>query len=70
MSIMMHSASGPVFIRMRNNMMGWLDKAEAHAKACKFDPINYLAMRLSPDMLPLFRQGGVDLGKTDYIGAP
>ncbi len=37
---------------MLNNMLGWLDKAEAHAKARKFDPNNYLAMRLTPDMLP------------------
>jgi hypothetical protein len=56
MSITMHSASAPVFIRMLNNMLGWLDKAEAHAKARKFDPNNYLSMRLTPDMLPLSAQ--------------
>jgi hypothetical protein len=44
----MHSASAPVFIRMLNNVLGWLDKAEAHAKARKFDPNNYLSMRLTP----------------------
>ena len=56
MSITMHSASAPVYIRMLNNMLGWLDKAEAHAKARKFDPNNFLSMRLTPDMLPLSAQ--------------
>ena len=56
MSISMHSASVPVFVRMLNNMLGWLDKAEAHAKARKFEPSNYLTMRLTPDMLPFARQ--------------
>jgi hypothetical protein len=52
----MHSASVPIFLRMLNNMLAWLDKAEAHARARKFDPNNYLAMRLTPDMLPFARQ--------------
>jgi hypothetical protein len=52
----MHSASVPVFVRMLNNMLAWLDKAEAHAKARKFDPSNYLGLRLAPDMLPFARQ--------------
>ena len=56
MSITMHSASAPVFIRMLNNVLGWLDKAEAHAKARKFDPNNYLTMRHTPDMLQLSAQ--------------
>jgi hypothetical protein len=41
---------------MLNNMLGWLDKAEAHAKTRKFDPNNYLALRLTPDMLPFSAQ--------------
>jgi hypothetical protein len=41
---------------MLNNLLGWLDKAEAHAKARKFDPNHYLALRLAPDMLPFARQ--------------
>ena len=56
MAISMHSASVPIFVRMLNNMLVWLDKAEAHAKARKFDPKNYLGMRLTPDMLPFTRQ--------------
>jgi uncharacterized protein len=56
MAISMHSASAPVFKRMLNNMLGWLDKAQAHAEARKFDAGNYLGLRLAPDMLPLSRQ--------------
>lgn len=56
MAISMHSASVPVFVRMLNNLLAWLDKAEAYAKARKFDPSNYLGLRLSPDMLPFARQ--------------
>ena len=56
MSITMHSASAPVFIRMLANLLVWLDKAQAHAEARKFDANNYLGLRLAPDMLPFARQ--------------
>ena len=56
MSLTMHSASVPVFSRILGNMLGWLDRAEAHAQARKFDANNYLGLRLAPDMLPLVRQ--------------
>ncbi len=56
MSITMHSASVPTFVRMLGNMSTWLDKAEAHAKARKFDPSVYMASRLAPDMLPFTKQ--------------
>ena len=56
MSLTMHSASAPVLIRILGNMLVWLDRAEAHAQARKFDPSNYLGLRLAPDMLPLSRQ--------------
>jgi len=56
MSISMHSASLPIFTRMLGNMAQWLDKAEAHAQAKKFEPTVYLATRLAPDMLPFVRQ--------------
>ena len=32
MSITMHSASVPIFVRMLSNINTWLDKAEAYAK--------------------------------------
>jgi len=56
MSITMHSASVPVFVRLLGNLTVWLDKAEAHAAAKKFDAGVLLGMRLAPDMLPLKTQ--------------
>jgi len=56
MSITMHSASVPIFVRMLSNVSAWLDKAEAHATAKKFDPSVYLSARLAPDMLPFTKQ--------------
>ena len=52
MTMSMHSASVPVFVRMLANVATWLDKAEAHAKARNFEPAVYLEARLAPDMLP------------------
>lgn len=59
MSISMYSASVPIFVRMLSNMLVWLDKAEAHAVAKKFDPKNYMGLRLTPDMLPFPAQVGI-----------
>jgi hypothetical protein len=56
MAISMHSASVPIFVRMLGNLLTWLDKAEAHATARKFDPSVYLGARLAPDMLPFTNQ--------------
>jgi hypothetical protein len=56
MTLSMHSASVPIFLRSLDNTLAWLDKAEEHAKARNFDPNSYLAMRLAPDMLPFSRQ--------------
>ena len=56
MSISMHSASAPVFLRMLRNMLTWLDKAEANAQARGFDAANYLGLRLAPERLPLASQ--------------
>jgi len=56
MSITMYSASVPVFLRVLRNMSAWLDKAEAHATAKKFETSVYLSARLAPDMLPFVRQ--------------
>jgi len=53
MSISMYTASVPVFAKTLGNMLHWLDKAQAHAEARKFDPSVYLTLRLYPDMLPL-----------------
>lgn len=56
MSITMHSASVPVFVRMLGNLDAWLVKAEAHAQAKKFESSVYLGARLAPDMLPFTKQ--------------
>lgn len=56
MSLTMYSASVPVFVRKLGSLVKWLDKAEAHAQAKKFDPNVYLAARLAPDMLPFTKQ--------------
>ena len=56
MSLSMHAASVPVFVRMLGNLLTWLDKAEAHAQARKFDANNFVGLRLAPDMLPFARQ--------------
>ena len=56
MTISMHSASVPVFQRQLGALLTWLDKAEAHAAARKFDTLNYLQLRLAPDMLPFVAQ--------------
>ncbi len=52
----LHADTAPVFDRMLNNMLAWFDRAEQHAAARKFEPVNYLALRLAPDMLPLLKQ--------------
>jgi len=56
MSLTMYSASVPVFTRTLGHVLNWLDKAEAHAQARKFDPAVYLTARLAPDMLNFTKQ--------------
>jgi hypothetical protein len=56
MSLTLHAATAPAFAKMLANMLAWLDKAQAHAEARRFDTANYLGLRLAPDMLPLTRQ--------------
>jgi len=56
MALSMHSASVPVFVRMLGNLLAWLDKADAHAAARKFEPSVLLGTRLAPDMLPFVKQ--------------
>ena len=42
--------------KVLENMAHWLDKAEHHATAKKFDPETMLTWRLAPDMLPFSAQ--------------
>jgi hypothetical protein len=59
MSISMHSMSVPVFTRMLENLLRWIEKAEAHAAAKKFDVDVLMTARLAPDMLPFSAQIGI-----------
>lgn len=52
----MHSMSVPALQRGLTSLLAWLDKAEAHAQARKFDVSQFLSMKLAPDMLPFTRQ--------------
>src|SRR5574337_670506 len=56
MTISMYTSSVPVFKRQLGAVLHWLDKADAHAQARRFDPSNYLQLRVAPDMLPLVWQ--------------
>ncbi|MGE0332497.1 MAG: DUF1993 family protein [Ramlibacter sp.] len=56
MSVSMSSVSQPVFGQMLGNLSHFLDRAQAHAEAKKFEPAVLLQSRLAPDMLPLTRQ--------------
>lgn len=56
MTLSMYAASAPLLARTLNNLAACLDKAQAHADAKGFDSANYLAQRLTPDMLPLSSQ--------------
>jgi hypothetical protein len=56
MSLSMHQASAPVFMRALRGLSTVLRKAAAHAEAKGFDPVALLQARLYPDMFPLSRQ--------------
>jgi uncharacterized protein len=56
MSASLHTFSVATFERSLNALLAVLAKAQAHAEARKFDPNNYLALRLAPDQFPLLRQ--------------
>jgi uncharacterized protein len=56
MTISMHNAMTPVFLRMFANLDAMLDKLETDAKARNYSPEVVLNARLAPDMLPLIGQ--------------
>ena len=56
MSLSMHSASIPYFVRALNNLSAILEKGAAHAKEKDIDPSILVTDRLFPDMFPLSRQ--------------
>ncbi len=56
MSLSMYEASVPVVARALQNLIGILEIGKAHAAAKGTDEANYMAMRLTPDMLPFTAQ--------------
>ncbi len=56
MPLSTYQSSVEVFERSLAAFLSVLDKAEAHAKALKFDPDVYLSLRLRPDMFAFVRQ--------------
>lgn len=56
MPISMYENSIPVMQRLMRNLIGVLEKAEAHATAKKIDADVLPNCRLAPDMFPLKRQ--------------
>jgi len=50
MPMSFHAASAGVFARMLTNLQAILAKAEANAAERKFNPDNFVGMRLAPDM--------------------
>lgn len=56
MSLSMHSASIPYFVRALNNLSAILKKGAAHAQGNDIDPTIFVTSRLFPDMLPLSSQ--------------
>ena len=56
MTLSMHQASAPIFLRALKGLSTVLSKAAAHAEAKGFEPAALLQARLYPDMFPLTRQ--------------
>jgi uncharacterized protein len=56
MTLSMYQASVPPVVRALTALQAVLAKGKAHAAAKNTDEANYLAMRLTPDMLPLSAQ--------------
>jgi len=56
MKISMYQMSVGQFLPMLVNLRSFIDKAEANAKARKFEPNVLMTARLAPDMFPFNRQ--------------
>ena len=56
MAYSLYEMSVPAFQRSLTAFLAVLDKAEAHAAARKFDPANYIGLRLAPDQFAFLRQ--------------
>lgn len=69
MSLSMHSASIPYFVRALNNLSVILTKGAAHAEEHDIDPSIFVTARLFPDMLPLSRQVQIACDVSKRAGA-
>lgn len=69
MSLSMHSASIPYFVRALNNLSAILKKGAAHAEEHDIDPSIFVTARLFPDMLPLSRQVQIACDVSKRAGA-
>ncbi len=67
--MLLHDASVFQMSKMLRNLEGWLDKAEAYAKAKAFDPETLLQARLAPDQYPLVRQILAACDSAKFLGA-
>ncbi|MDB5868739.1 MAG: uncharacterized protein JWP96_1071 [Polaromonas sp.] len=56
MSLSLHSVLVTQHVQMLRNILVWLDKAQAHADAKSTDSVDYLPLRLAPDMLSFDKQ--------------
>jgi hypothetical protein len=56
MTISMHSASAPIFVRQLGAMLAWFDKAQAYAHERNVATATFLQLRLADDMLPFVKQ--------------
>lgn len=56
MSMSLHQATVPVFVRTLTNLRAVLEKAKAHALDHKIEESVFVSARLYPDMLPLSSQ--------------
>ncbi|MGH7082355.1 MAG: DUF1993 family protein, partial [Acetobacteraceae bacterium] len=56
MTISMHQALVPPFVRMLDSLSALLAKGAAFAAERKIEPAVLLQARLAPDMFPLLRQ--------------
>lgn len=56
MTLSLYDAAIPVYRHMLGNLLTFLEKGEAHAKATGVELSTLLEARLAPDMFPLLRQ--------------
>jgi hypothetical protein len=56
MSLSLHSVLVTQHVQMLRNILVWLDKAQAHADVKSTDSVDYLPLRLAPDMLSFDKQ--------------